>query len=122
MSLIDCKCSFCSIARAHRSTPARGGAAFSLGRPRETLVKLPGTLYTECNSVKGKDIPHQCNISNSRKNLQAHCSKNPVARELIISTVIWEKVATTPSGSSVQLKAGGEKVMSNFYHKQEYRS
>ena len=112
MSLIDCKCSICNIVRAHRFTPGREGAPFLLGRSRETPVKLPGTLCTERYSVKGKGIPHQCNISNARKNLQAHCSKDPVAREMIASSFIREKVAATPSSSSVQLKTGGGKFMS----------
>ena len=104
ISLTDCKCSICKF--AHRSILGRGGAVFSLGRPRETRVKLPETLCTECNSVKAKGIPHQCNVSNARKNLQAYCSKDPVARKMIASLVIREKVAATHSSSSVQLKTG----------------
>ena len=77
MSLTDCKCSIRNIVRAHRSTPGRGGASFSLGRPREIPVKLPGTLWTECYSMKGKGIA-QCNISDkkSASTLQQRpCSK-----------------------------------------------
>ena len=121
MNLTDCKCSICNIGRAHYSTPGRGGAPFLLGRSSET-TKLPGTLCTECCSVKGKGIRHQCNSCNARRNLQAHCSKDPVAREMIASSVIREKVAETPSSSSVQMKTGGGKVVSIPNPKQGCRS
>ena len=111
----DCSCPICEIARDHPGVKGHNPheEPFQAGRPIEKEIPKPQKKCPVCNQVIGRGIPHKCNLVNKRKSLEKEFLDDQRGREMMVATVVREKVAAaTASTSQIELQTGGGKIFS----------
>ena len=99
-----CTCSICSIVRVYPNDHTK---PYPLGRPSlsdniDIPTEKPCKICKTCLQFVGKGIHHPspCGIRHRRENVQSLLYEDPRGYEIAVSTLVKEKVAESPSGSS----------------------